>query len=241
MNGEKKLCGIYMRVSTEDQAREGFSLPEQKERLEAYCKFKDYEINIAESRIFKEFVSTASALNEAIITQYDNLYNLAQNALTSLKETYEKVFIAEDSAYVKTYNQLLEAKAEVLALRTEVENLEDGLEKTIKEAQLSAKETALLGAQSALELTKQTAETTLNLVTTTVNQALETIKSYIMTTEDLTVLMNEKANELSTKLNTEKQEFVTKFETEYKDEIKAQYDKLVEQKGALIAQLKGQA
>jgi hypothetical protein len=62
-----------------------------------------------------------------------------------------------------------------------------------------------------------------------------------MTTEDLTVLMNEKANELSTKLNTEKQEFVTKFETEYKDEIKAQYDKLVEQKGALIAQLKGQA
>ena len=33
-----------MRVSTEDQAREGFSLPEQKERLEAYCKFKGYEI-----------------------------------------------------------------------------------------------------------------------------------------------------------------------------------------------------
>ena len=33
-----------MRVSTEDQVREGFSLPEQKERLEAYCKFKGYEI-----------------------------------------------------------------------------------------------------------------------------------------------------------------------------------------------------
>jgi site-specific DNA recombinase len=30
---EKKLCGLYMRVSTEDQAREGFSLSEQKERL----------------------------------------------------------------------------------------------------------------------------------------------------------------------------------------------------------------
>ena len=41
---EKKKCGLYMRVSTEDQAREGFSLPEQKERLEAYCKFKGYEI-----------------------------------------------------------------------------------------------------------------------------------------------------------------------------------------------------
>ena len=33
-----------MRVSTEDQAREGFSIPEQKERLEAFCKFKGYEI-----------------------------------------------------------------------------------------------------------------------------------------------------------------------------------------------------
>ena len=44
MKEEKKLCGIYMRVSTEDQAREGFSLPEQKERLEAYCKFNDYKI-----------------------------------------------------------------------------------------------------------------------------------------------------------------------------------------------------
>ena len=44
MDNEKKLCGIYMRVSTEDQAREGFSLPEQKERLEAYCKFNGYKI-----------------------------------------------------------------------------------------------------------------------------------------------------------------------------------------------------
>lgn len=33
-NKVKNLCGLYLRVSTEDQAREGFSLPEQKERLE---------------------------------------------------------------------------------------------------------------------------------------------------------------------------------------------------------------
>ena len=44
MNEEKKKCGLYLRVSTEDQAREGFSLPEQKERLETFCKFKGYEI-----------------------------------------------------------------------------------------------------------------------------------------------------------------------------------------------------
>ena len=44
MKDEKKKYGLYMRVSTEDQAREGFSLPEQKERLESFCKFKSYEI-----------------------------------------------------------------------------------------------------------------------------------------------------------------------------------------------------
>ena len=44
MGEEKKKCGLYMRVSTEDQAREGFSLPEQKERLETFCRFKCYEI-----------------------------------------------------------------------------------------------------------------------------------------------------------------------------------------------------
>ena len=44
MNDEKKLCGLYLRVSTEDQAREGFSLPEQKERLEQFCKYKGYVI-----------------------------------------------------------------------------------------------------------------------------------------------------------------------------------------------------
>lgn len=43
-NGIKVRAGLYMRVSTEDQAREGFSLPEQKERLEAYCKLNDFEI-----------------------------------------------------------------------------------------------------------------------------------------------------------------------------------------------------
>ena len=44
LNEEKKKCGLYMRVSTGDQAREGFSLPEQRERLETFCKFKGYEI-----------------------------------------------------------------------------------------------------------------------------------------------------------------------------------------------------
>ena len=36
------MCSV--RVSTEDQAREDFSLSEQKARLEEFCKFKRYNI-----------------------------------------------------------------------------------------------------------------------------------------------------------------------------------------------------
>ena len=44
MNEEKKIAGIYIRVSTEDQARDGFSLGEQEEKLKALCTYKGYEI-----------------------------------------------------------------------------------------------------------------------------------------------------------------------------------------------------
>ena len=44
MDNERKIAGVYIRVSTEDQAREGFSLGEQEEKLLALCKFKDLEV-----------------------------------------------------------------------------------------------------------------------------------------------------------------------------------------------------
>lgn len=44
VQANKKMAGIYIRVSTEDQVREGFSLGEQEEKLRRLCKYKDYEI-----------------------------------------------------------------------------------------------------------------------------------------------------------------------------------------------------
>ncbi len=41
MNEEKKIAGIYIRISTEDQTREGFSLPEQeKSKYDCCIKIK---------------------------------------------------------------------------------------------------------------------------------------------------------------------------------------------------------
>lgn len=46
MNMDEKIksAGIYIRVFTFDQSREGFSLREQEERLKEFCKFKRYNI-----------------------------------------------------------------------------------------------------------------------------------------------------------------------------------------------------
>ena len=44
MDEKIKSAGIYIRVSTFDQAREGYSLGEQEERLKEFCNFKRYNI-----------------------------------------------------------------------------------------------------------------------------------------------------------------------------------------------------
>jgi len=44
MDAEKRKAALYTRVSTEDQAKEGFSLDAQLEKLKAYCTARDWEI-----------------------------------------------------------------------------------------------------------------------------------------------------------------------------------------------------
>ncbi|UCB58609.1 MAG: recombinase family protein [Thermoplasmatales archaeon] len=44
MDAKKVRVAIYTRVSTEDQAKEGFSLDAQMEKLKSYCKARDWEI-----------------------------------------------------------------------------------------------------------------------------------------------------------------------------------------------------
>ena len=59
MNEGKKIAGLYIRVSTEDQAREGFSLPKQEKRLRAMCEYKNYEIY----KIYKDAGISAKDMN----------------------------------------------------------------------------------------------------------------------------------------------------------------------------------
>ena len=73
MNEEKKIAGIYKRVSTLDQKREGFSLPEQKERLEiANKKSLELDNNSNEVKdIVNNLNTTLTKKDKYILNQSD--------------------------------------------------------------------------------------------------------------------------------------------------------------------------
>ena len=112
MDDVKKVCGLYMRVSTEDQAREGFSLPEQKERLEAYCKFKgfvikDYYTDAGISAKTGNYRPEFERLKEDIKSKKINtIIALKQDRITRSIFDWEELmrFLEENDAYLDYVN-----------------------------------------------------------------------------------------------------------------------------------------
>lgn len=112
MDDVKKVCGLYMRVSTEDQAREGFSLPEQKERLEAYCKFKgfvikDYYTDAGISAKTGNYRPEFERLKEDIKSKKINTtIALKQDRITRSIFDWEELmrFLEENDAYLDCVN-----------------------------------------------------------------------------------------------------------------------------------------
>ena len=108
INNDKKIAGIYIRVSTEDQAREGFSLSEQKERLEAMCKYKGYEIY----KVYEDAGISAKTGNNrpAFSELLDDIKNKKCNTIVALKLDrvtrsifdWENIikFLEENNAYI---------------------------------------------------------------------------------------------------------------------------------------------
>ena len=112
MDDVKKVCGLYMRVSTEDQAREGFSLPERKERLEAYCKFKgfvikDYYTDAGISAKTGNYRPEFERLKEDIKSKKINtIIALKQDRITRSIFDWEELmrFLEENDAYLDCVN-----------------------------------------------------------------------------------------------------------------------------------------
>ncbi len=112
MNEEKKIAGLYIRVSTEDQAREGFSLPEQEKRLRAMCVYKGYDIYkvYEDAGISAKTGNKRPAFDELLQDIKDKKCNtivvLKLDRLTRSVMDWEKIlrFLEENNAYLDCAN-----------------------------------------------------------------------------------------------------------------------------------------
>ena len=108
----KKIAGLYIRVSTEDQAREGFSLPEQEKRLRAMCEFKGYEVYkvYEDAGISAKTGNKRPAFDELLQDIKDKKCNtivvLKLDRLTRSVADWEKIltFLEENEAFLDCAN-----------------------------------------------------------------------------------------------------------------------------------------
>ena len=100
VHANKKMAGIYIRVSTEDQAREGFSLGEQEEKLRQLCKYKDFEIY----KVYKDAgLSTEMINGRTALTQDIDLESVVDNAGRTNVERINKGLSPVDPATGHAY------------------------------------------------------------------------------------------------------------------------------------------
>ncbi len=112
MNNERKVAGLYIRVSTEDQAREGFSLPEQEKRLRAMCEYKGYKIY----KLYKDAGISAKDMNRPAFEELlQDIREKKCNTIVVLKldrltrsvydMEYIMKFLEENDAYLDCANE----------------------------------------------------------------------------------------------------------------------------------------
>mgnify|MGYP004475284805 FL=1 len=149
-----------MRVSTEDQAREGFSLPEQRERLETFCKFKGYEIvdyyqdagiSAKTGNLRPEFERLKEAIkskkiNTIISLKLDRITRSIydwENLITFLDENNAYIDCANDEVNTTTANGKMISRLLMSVSQNEIERTSErtkvGLAGAIKQGHIPSK------------------------------------------------------------------------------------------------------
>lgn len=208
MNNNTKInAGLYMRVSTEDQAREGFSLPEQKERLEAYCKFKDIKDKIDKlkaSKLNKDNYILSKEDKESFIDFINNVdstnkeYDKIQTLSTTLTNVDDQIKDKNDKIKTLTENN------EALSLRVKT------LEKNNKEKdnQIISLKNKIFDLSETIEFWKNKFEKLINFLHSKIHNWFDKDDKYIDVINEMyqdNVLDDEEFEELD--LNKEKDDY----------------------------------
>lgn len=232
---------------------EKFEIP-TKELEELYDSIKSSRVNLLQHKFV---VDTIDYVDKNLYQEFKNGYNALilklTEANTALENAYYDNFVKADSSYQTLLTKLTNAKLEVIKLRnevallrTEVESLEDGLDKTIKQGELLIKEGTLTAAISALEI----AQTGFDTISQTVKQIIDGLQTGLQqliaemeqfqTTlpEEIKTVLTESVGDLEKEINNAKDASFTYFETNFKDDIEFAVEQMKNQKQALVDQLK---
>src|SRR3990172_9164319 len=100
-------AAIYCRVSTEDQAKEGFSLDAQRERLEAYCAARGWSIageyvdeghsgRTADRPAYKEMIGDRERWDVLLVLKMDRIHRNSRNfmEMTERLQEWGKEFVS---------------------------------------------------------------------------------------------------------------------------------------------------
>jgi len=117
MTENKPLAAIYIRVSTEEQARQGFSLKAQEEALENYAKALGYEI----SRIYKDAGKSAKDLKRP------EMINLLRDAE---QRKFQAIFIYKLDRFSRSLKDLILTIDKLKDWNIDFVSLQDKIETT---------------------------------------------------------------------------------------------------------------
>jgi len=132
---KKNLVGIYVRVSTEEQAREGISIDAQAEKCENYCKargwdvyklYKDpgYSAGTMERPALKELLQDARAgkFNIILVYKIDRFSRRLKDLIMSLEELkQENINFTSVTEQIDTTSAMGEAFFQIIGVFAQLE------------------------------------------------------------------------------------------------------------------------
>lgn len=206
---------------------------------ELYNRVKTQKINIVSREETKKVIDGLDSSYQLLKEGYQSLYNALLEAQKDLNDAYDLYFVNYDSEYQVQLRNYQNKKAEVLKLQNEVANLEDGIEKTIKEGELSLALIALSGIEEALNLAKVAVDSVINGVNSLIDSALEAMDEfYNQLPSEIKTKVSDALCNMEEKINSVKANVFKEFEENYREDIEAAYNEAKKYKNNLVENLK---
>lgn len=207
--------------------------------MEMYNDYKAHEIKLVERVETKKVIDGLDDTYQLIKSKYSELLTKFSGMIIDVENMFLEYFVSPDSTYQQYYVELLQAKADLIAQKEKVAELEEGFEKEAAKAILATKERIYTQAVDNAEQTYKYFEAIFDEVV----EGLKLIEQELILFEqslptEIKTTLTEKTVEIETACNQAKTNFFASFEAEFQEEI-AYYKQLMElQKEQLIAENK---